>query len=263
MRLALVVLAAALPLSASVSAAPLDAPAAQSEASAAGAPLRLPLPFLPDCPVSTGRSATLLLPPDASILQPGGALAPGDEIAVVTADGGCAGAGTWAADGLALTVWADDPFTPLAEGLVPGAPLRFMVREAATGTIHPPDAITITYADGYDPTGGFQVDDLYVVASRPTGSELGTNGTPLALGQNFPNPVRSHTTVPFSLDADAPVALDVFDALGRHVLRVAEGEYTAGDHTASLDASGLASGVYVVRLRAGEALLQRRLVVAR
>lgn len=219
--------------------------------------------FLPDCPASTGRSATILLPPDAAVTQPGGPLEAGDEIAVVTADGGCAGSGVWSADGLALTVWADDPFTPVMEGLMPGAPLQFMVRDAATGTIYAPDDVSITYTSGYDPTGGFQVDDLYMVAAQQSQSTAGGSGLPLELGQNYPNPVRTHTTLPFSLDATMPVALDVYDALGRHVARVADGEYAAGAYALPFDASGLASGVYVVRLHAGETLLQRRLVVTR
>ena len=60
-----------------------------------------------------------------------------------------------------------------------------------------------------------------------------------------------------------PVALEVFDALGRRVAVLAEGDLDAGRYEATLAANGLAGGVYVVRLRAGDDLATRTLVLVR
>ncbi|NBC18833.1 MAG: T9SS type A sorting domain-containing protein, partial [Bacteroidetes bacterium] len=45
--------------------------------------------------------------------------------------------------------------------------------------------------------------------------------------------------------------LAVYDLLGREVAVLAEGTQPAGTHTATFDAAGLPSGVYLYRLEAG------------
>lgn len=262
MLLSAALLLSVLPLPASLPALDAVAPAAVA-APVVAAAAAMPRPFLTDCPALTGRSATLLLPPDAALVPAGGTLEPGDEIAVVTPDGSCAGLGLWDADGVAIAVWADDPFTPEADGLTPGQPLLFSVLDASTGTVYAPANVAVTFAEGYGAEAGFQVSDLYVVAPRtPLAGEPPALGE-LALAPSFPNPARGLTTLPFELPAESAVTVDVFDALGRRVARAAEGTFAAGRHRVTFDASALASGVYVYRLQAGEAFLQRRLVVSR
>lgn len=77
-----------------------------------------------------------------------------------------------------------------------------------------------------------------------------------------PNPVRDAATVRFGLAAPADVQVTVSDALGRRVLErtVALG---AGDHTLPLDVSGLAPGLYLVRLGAGTEAATATLLRAR
>ena len=87
--------------------------------------------------------------------------------------------------------------------------------------------------------------------------------TVLALEAPRPNPVRGISTVPFSLAEAGPTRLSVFDLLGREVAVLAQGERAVGVHTATLNASRLSPGVYVVRLAAGGQALVRRVVVVR
>ncbi len=88
---------------------------------------------------------------------------------------------------------------------------------------------------------------------------------PLAfgLGAAFPNPATGSTTIPFALDRPGPARLDVFDVLGRRVATLLDGPMGAGPHRAGFETGGLPSGVYVVRLTAGERVAARRLTVAR
>ena len=118
------------------------------------------------CPEGTGRSATVLLPPNAALAQPGGELEPGDEIALLTPDGACAGIGRWTADGASIAVWADDPFTPTLEGLSSGAPLRFAVWDDSAKETYLPTEVKVDFVSGYDDTSGFRIDGLYLVASE-------------------------------------------------------------------------------------------------
>ncbi|MEL6615180.1 MAG: T9SS type A sorting domain-containing protein [Bacteroidota bacterium] len=67
-----------------------------------------------------------------------------------------------------------------------------------------------------------------------------------------PNPTRTTAVLTFRLDAPAVVRFTLHDALGREVVRLADGPLAAGEHRADLDARGLASGVYLWRLSIGE-----------
>jgi hypothetical protein len=70
------------------------------------------------------------------------------------------------------------------------------------------------------------------------------------LDPNYPNPFNPVTSIPFSLSGSAAVYLEVFDLLGRRISAIETGDvFTAGVYERVFDAAGLASGVYVVRLR--------------
>ena len=94
-------------------------------------------------------------------------------------------------------------------------------------------------------------------------SEDDAEAPDLALSAPAPNPARGPVSMSYSLAAPGPARLDVFDALGRLVGTLAEGEHAAGEHPVSWDASAVSTGVYVVRLEAGGRRVSRRVVVVR
>ncbi len=71
-----------------------------------------------------------------------------------------------------------------------------------------------------------------------------------ALDGAFPNPFNPSTTVQYRLASAGRVAIQVYDALGRHVATLFEGNQIAGTHEITFEATGLSSGVYLVRLDA-------------
>ena len=83
------------------------------------------------------------------------------------------------------------------------------------------------------------------------------------LAQNFPNPARETTTIAFALAEAGDVTLEVYDLSGRKVATVADGYRSAGENEATLDASTLAAGVYIYRLRAGDKVAAKRLAVVK
>jgi hypothetical protein len=88
---------------------------------------------------------------------------------------------------------------------------------------------------------------------------LGVVPTTYALYQSRPNPARGNATIDFDLPETAPVTLTVYDISGRTVRTVVDETLTTGEHEAEV--SGLAPGVYVYRLRAGEFNAAKKMVV--
>jgi endoglucanase Acf2 len=70
---------------------------------------------------------------------------------------------------------------------------------------------------------------------------------------NAPNPFAERTTIRYTLPEASAVTLEVFDALGRKVLQIAEPVRPAGRHAVEIDASDWPSGVYLGRLRTDRA----------
>lgn len=100
------------------------------------------------------------------------------------------------------------------------------------------------------PGGGQGQDAGFVIVPRvgtSSGSESETVMT-YALEPNYPNPFNPSTFIPFELPESGWVKLSVLDLSGREVRLLVSGEQGAGRHVVPFDASGLASGLYLVRL---------------
>lgn len=95
---------------------------------------------------------------------------------------------------------------------------------------------------------GDQEKPRFSIVIHPTSDEPTYIPLEVELYQNYPNPFNPSTTIRFALHEQQHVRIEVFDVLGRRVERLADSELGAGSHTISWDASGLASGIYFVRL---------------
>ncbi|MGE5365465.1 MAG: S8 family serine peptidase [Bacteroidota bacterium] len=83
----------------------------------------------------------------------------------------------------------------------------------------------------------------------------GKNSVPekFYLQQNYPNPFNPATSIRFDLPEKSMVSLDLYDILGRRIAVLLNGYFDAGEHVYRLNAAslGLSSGIYFVRLEAG------------
>ena len=99
--------------------------------------------------------------------------------------------------------------------------------------------------------------DAGVIAEAPAPA---TGAFALALA---PNPTAGVADALVTLGAPATVTADVLDALGRRVARVEAGRLLPGSHRVALPVAGLPTGVYVVRVVAGDMATAQRLTVVR
>jgi mannose/cellobiose epimerase-like protein (N-acyl-D-glucosamine 2-epimerase family) len=111
-------------------------------------------------------------------------------------------------------------------------------------------------------TGG-----LFTVVYEPVLTDVSpvpaTVPSSIKLCQNFPNPFNSATTIRYTLPLGGDVRLAVYDMLGREVAVLEQGRKETGRHEVRLDASALASGTYLYRLKAGGIVQTRRMILLR
>ena len=84
-----------------------------------------------------------------------------------------------------------------------------------------------------------------------------------SLSQNYPNPFNPSTTIRYGLPEKAHVRFEVFNLLGQQVALLVDGDEEAGWHEAGFGSQGLASGVYVYRIRAGDFVATKKLILLR
>ncbi len=99
--------------------------------------------------------------------------------------------------------------------------------------------------------GVWSVDQALSVAVEE-GPEPTSLPSAVSLAQNYPNPFNPQTTISFTLSETESVSLAVYDITGRKIATLLKDRMPPGSHSVNFDASNLASGTYLYRLKVGE-----------
>ncbi|OZC01320.1 T9SS type A sorting domain-containing protein [Rubricoccus marinus] len=140
------------------------------------------------------------------------------------------------------TAWTNLALTDASSGTV--------TVDGSTGTL----VITACYGYTY-------YDSVTLTPLVAPGTETPAASGGIALGRAAPNPFGTSARIPFSLEQAETVRLTVYDVLGREVAVLANGPMASGDHEAVLSGASLRSGVYIVRLTAGDASVVTRVTL--
>lgn len=102
----------------------------------------------------------------------------------------------------------------------------------------------------------------YPVTIQMTGRAL-ERGVLARLEQNYPNPFRDRTYIEYELPEASDVHLELFDAAGRRVTTLLDEQNPPGPYEVVLDAGRFSSGVYYYRIRIGDFVETKSLVIIR
>jgi hypothetical protein len=139
--------------------------------------------------------------------------------------------------------------------------LAVEVHAASSGTI-----------DGFDSKVFDEVNTMYVALGsqwnyfdngyKPADMKLGDitsvfsgkNSLPesYCLYGNYPNPFNPTTVIRYDIPKNSDVAINVFDILGRKVATLIDQNQNAGTYELHFDGSRLASGIYILQMKAGD-----------
>ena len=119
-------------------------------------------------------------------------------------------------------------------------------------------------SDGNTLGQGWWVDDI-----KLTNYCLGTVGVPevtnipktFAVEQNYPNPFNPVTVIKYQVPQPVNVSIKVFDLLGKEVASLVNEKKEPGYYEASFDGSNLASGLYFYRIKAGNFVETKKMML--
>lgn len=83
------------------------------------------------------------------------------------------------------------------------------------------------------------------------------------LNQNYPNPFNNNTVISYYLNRPSQVSMEIFNSAGQRISQLFDTGKSAGDHHYNFDARNLASGIYIVQLRAAGQLLQQKVILVK
>jgi hypothetical protein len=119
--------------------------------------------------------------------------------------------------------------------------------------------ITIFENTATDPDSGFYEFVVLPALTSVTSTESAINT--FALKQNYPNPFNPVTTISYQIPERGIVTIKVYDVLGNEVATLVSEEKPVGSYKVEWNAVNLPSGIYFYRMRAGNFVETKKLIL--
>lgn len=109
------------------------------------------------------------------------------------------------------------------------------------------------------------------LVSTEIATDVDENGAPdvpngYKLSDNYPNPFNPSTSIAFDLPQRSHVTIEIFNLLGQRVARLIDEDYPAGSHIVtwdgmSSDGQSVPTGIYLYRLKAGDFMETKKMLL--
>jgi hypothetical protein len=105
--------------------------------------------------------------------------------------------------------------------------------------------------------------DVLTVSHVQGGRNYQSGPHSFELSKLYPNPFNPSTEVSFSMPTDNHVRLSAYNVQGQEVDVIFEGAQSMGPHSYTWNASNLPSGVYYIRLQAGDMVTSQKALLVK
>ncbi|GBD87548.1 hypothetical protein BMS3Abin03_01482 [bacterium BMS3Abin03] len=85
--------------------------------------------------------------------------------------------------------------------------------------------------------------------------------TDYAIEQNYPNPFNPSTTIKYQLPQNGLVTLKIYDILGKEIATLVNSEQQSGRYEVNFNATNLASGVYLYRIKVNDYVAVKKMLL--
>ena len=157
-------------------------------------------------------------------------------------------------------------YNELSEGLIRG--LVFSFQGLALPENLPFEFVNV---EGFEGTSTIEFKDFILAGSKGNNVEVETQSYDInfssvlpvktALSGSYPNPFNPTTSINYGLEKDGHVEIMIYDAAGRLVEELVNGHKDGGSYSVNWNASNQASGMYFVKMVAGDVVQTQKLVL--
>ena len=158
-------------------------------------------------------------------------------------------------------------YNELSEGLIRG--LVFSFQGHALPENLPFEFVNV---EGFEGTSTIEFKDFILAGSKGNNVEVETQSYDInfsdsvlpvktELSGSYPNPFNPTTSINYGLEKDGHVEIMIYDAAGRLVEELVNGHQDGGSYSITWNASNQASGMYFVKMVAGDIAQTQKLVL--
>ena len=158
-------------------------------------------------------------------------------------------------------------YNELSEGLIRG--LVFSFQGLALPENLPFEFVNV---EGFEGTSTIEFKDFILAGSKGNNVEVETQSYDInfsdrvlpvktELSGSYPNPFNPTTYINYGLEKDGHVEIMIYDAAGRLVEELVNGHQDGGSYSITWNASNQASGMYFVKMVAGDIAHTQKLVL--
>ena len=158
-------------------------------------------------------------------------------------------------------------YNELSEGLIRG--LVFSFQGLALPENLPFEFVNV---EGFEGTSTIEFKDFILAGSTGNNVEVETQSFDInfsdsvlpvktELSGSYPNPFNPTTSINYGLEKDGHVEIMIYDAAGRLVEELVNGHQDGGSYSITWNASNQASGMYFVKMVAGDVVQTQKLVL--
>jgi len=134
---------------------------------------------------------------------------------------------------------------------VSGSPFTGTNSPGEVTATNPDGALTFYFSSNLIGTEAGWSADIYSTVISDAEDAIRSKALTFELKGNYPNPFNPSTIIRYALAQSGPVQLTVFNVYGQKVRELVNGFQEKGAYRVTFDATGLSSGVYFCKLRAG------------
>ena len=158
-------------------------------------------------------------------------------------------------------------YNELSEGLIRG--LVFSFQGHALPENLPFEFVNV---EGFEGTSTIEFKDFILAGSKGNNVEVETQSYDInfsdyvlpvktELSGSYPNPFNPTTSINYGLEKDGHIEIMIYDAAGRLVEELVNGHKDGGSYSVNWNASSQASGMYFVKMVAGDVVQTQKLVL--
>jgi uncharacterized protein (DUF1501 family) len=156
------------------------------------------------------------------------------------------------------TIIGSSPNLPATATASDNVPMQYDFRQIYTTILT--DWFSLSQSSATSILNGYSAPNLPIFKYAVGTENVTTKVSQISLEQNYPNPVRSHTTIRFTTTGGM-AQIVLYDEMGRMLRVLYENEVPAGTFDVSVDRNALPPGNYYYQLHIGSQKMTKKMVI--